>query len=363
MWSIVMYMVVMCMIMTISTAQKTAWHGFDVDEAIVNTKTIQSEPANYGHVSPKSTAQQERDCSHLGARIPRFMLLGSPHCGTSVVWDILKHHRSVFGPQVEQGAEVHFFDDEQSFQSGCETYADFFAGIDASSPDVFIGDMSTSYLTSPKATTRILQSMPRKTKFVTMLCDPNQRAYDHYLAWERSGFPPQACRSTLLNRYRESFDELVRQYVQHPDENCAIFDNSDFGKLLSPWVPLWKENRLEIIFQRDMQARPLQVLEKMSTFLEIPPWTLSELNWVVSEGFHVKNQVSRLQQEKHQFSSRAILAEHFRPSQSRLAQLLPQFKTMASDFVQTNRRFLQNSPTVGKLVITTAAATGTDGTP
>lgn len=112
-------------------------------------------------------------------KLPNFMVIGAPKCGTTSLHTILGQHPQIF---TTQRKEPMFFSHDR-YQNGLQWYQD----IHFSDAGGYLarGESSPFYLPSAKVTApRIRESFDgHPIKFVAIFRDPVQRIYSHY--WYR----------------------------------------------------------------------------------------------------------------------------------------------------------------------------------
>lgn len=113
-------------------------------------------------------------------RLPDFLIVGEPRCGTTALADYLRAHPDVF---ISATKELNFFNRVHPTSSTVERYASNFA---AAPVDATTGEASVLYLESPFAPQRMASVVP-DARLVACLRDPVDRAYSHYW-WRRIGY-------------------------------------------------------------------------------------------------------------------------------------------------------------------------------
>lgn len=117
------------------------------------------------------------DLHRPGMRLPDFLIVGAPRCGTTALADYLREHPDVF---VSVPKELNFFNRVAPKPAAVEHYASSFAGA---GPDTVAGEASPVYLESSAAPERMASVVPR-ARLIACLRDPVDRAYSHYW-WRR----------------------------------------------------------------------------------------------------------------------------------------------------------------------------------
>lgn len=180
-------------------------------------------------------------------RMPEFLVVGAPKCGTTSVYAFLAEHPDIFLPAVK---EPHFFYDGPSKFAEVQRLDDYIALFRRARPQQICGEASTCYILSSGAIRAALASCPN-VKMIALIRNPidmivsyhNQKVYsfeehvtDFADAWAMSGVRgygaavSSSCRAPELLNYREvarlgtrlrSFMEIVP-----PDQRLVIlFDD------------------------------------------------------------------------------------------------------------------------------------------
>jgi hypothetical protein len=110
-------------------------------------------------------------------RKPDFFIVGAPRSGTTSLFHYLRQHPSIFIPTVK---EPHFFSDYYHPNGPqLKSLDDYLELYRECGDDQLAGDLSTSYLNSPRAAGRIREFQPA-AKIGIVLRNPIDRAYSFY---------------------------------------------------------------------------------------------------------------------------------------------------------------------------------------
>ncbi|MEK6238896.1 MAG: sulfotransferase, partial [Planctomycetales bacterium] len=151
--------------------------------------------------SPNASPTSLDSLPRLSGKVPDFIIGGAMKSGTSTLHHLLNEHPDVFVPEgevsffdvddVEQHADYFVFhedrwrycDFQRRFDRMCRWYRSRF---ESAQPGQMIGEDSTGYLASDKASERIARCLP-DAKLVFLLRDPASRSYSHYWHMLRTG--------------------------------------------------------------------------------------------------------------------------------------------------------------------------------
>ncbi len=167
-------------------------------------------------------------------RLPDFIICGAMKCGTSTVHTLLSKHPHIYIPR----PEINFFDIDDIFQhtdfyfrgdshwiwpniaDAPQDYWNWYQKLFDDAPeDCLIGEDSTCYLPSAKASYRI-SIQPKPIKTIICLRQPTRRAYSQYLHMLRTGRALFNFEDTIkfTPSYvieRSMYLDQVRQFMRH----------------------------------------------------------------------------------------------------------------------------------------------------
>ncbi len=155
-------------------------------------------------------------------RLPDFIVIGAPRCGTTSLARWLGAHPDIAIPEVK---EVRYFN--LNYHRGVDWYARHF---DADAP--IVGEASPQYLADEATPDRIAQVCP-EAKLIASLRDPVERLWSHYLLMKNRG------------KERRPFEDLI-------GPESPYVEASRYGKSLARF----SEFPLHVILFDDLLARP-----------------------------------------------------------------------------------------------------------
>ena len=137
-----------------------------------------------------------------GLRLPHFLIIGAPKCGTTWLHRSLMHNRAVRMPQ----QEVAFFEDPDFHDGDCAQLAGLFARAPAGA---LLGIKRPSYFAKPECPARIAAHLPQ-AMLIVLLRNPVDRAISDYYHNMRYGHlpledPDAAFRRMLAGSYDPLF--------------------------------------------------------------------------------------------------------------------------------------------------------------
>ncbi len=186
----------------------------------------------------------------INMRLPDFIGIGSPRCGTTYLLHLLNQHPDIyFAPYFK---EIHFFDN--NYQRGLKWYSSFYNNIPE---QILCGDFTPSYMQSEQVIRMIKQFNPQ-IKLIVCIRNPVERAYSHYM--QRNRFQNWNC----------DFDETVRKNDQ------GILDYGLYGFQLERVLHNFPRDQVNIIIFEDLIENPQKILSGLFSFLKVNNFIIVE---------------------------------------------------------------------------------------
>jgi Sulfotransferase family len=204
-------------------------------------------------------------------KLPNFLIIGAPKCGTTSLYAYLKQHPQVFmtipkeptffGNEGTDGLFNGPHDEDRAYHSRVITnFTDYHALFDRVTNEKAIGEASIYYLYLPKAPEQIKKYVPNVTMFA-VLRNPADRAYSAYLHVVRQA------------RERRSFADSLREEPK---------------RIQQKWNPLWHfkamgfyyeqakryfetfgRDQIHIYLYEDLQREPLPLIKQVFEILGV----------------------------------------------------------------------------------------------
>jgi hypothetical protein len=111
----------------------------------------------------------------IDINIPDFFVVGAAKAGTTSLWYYLRQHKNVFMVDDVNHKELGYFSDLYGVNDFCQ-YVSYFKNA---KNDQLIGEVCTSYLSSPESAKKIKEINPN-AKIIISLRHPVKRAYSLY---------------------------------------------------------------------------------------------------------------------------------------------------------------------------------------
>jgi Sulfotransferase domain len=194
--------------------------------------------------------------------LPDFVVLGTQKGGTSFFYRLLVEHPLV---RAAAAKELHFFDNK--FAEGVGWYRRCFSeGEHVDGQRTITGEASPSYLFDPQVPERMARIVP-EARLIALLRNPVDRAYSHYQMEVRRG------------REARSFGEATKQEMisAEGEENAvdvryAYLTRGLYADQLERFSFFADRDRLLVVKSENLFTRQLEVLERVMTFLALPPF-------------------------------------------------------------------------------------------
>jgi len=223
---------------------------------------------------------------------------------------------------------------------------------------VIVGDYTTSYILHPLAPQRIYTHLP-ETKVIVLLRNPIDRAYSHYVMSKRANIESLPF-ETIIETELEEIEPLLKAAQEcfeagecdptqcFPD--IALRDHSPrqlpflmkdekkmkdyyftsylfrsiYADSMARWLHVFPRDQILILQSEEMYNNTVQVMEQVTTFLELPYFDWSSADILDSSwGGGASNKIP----DPHQYepmdpATRVRLREFFAPYNQQLYQLL-----------------------------------------
>jgi Sulfotransferase family len=207
-------------------------------------------------------------------RLPNFLVIGAPRCGTTMLHYALGQHPEVF---VSPNKETHFFLFDGECPSGIsesnlteleprsvrtlDDYAALFAG--AAARHKAVGESSPSYLMFPEVAQRIKARIP-DAKLVAILRQPVEQALSLYVV-QQGGHAPRA---GLIERF---VDALSGDQARPRDQGGApaIIEYGRYHRHLAAFFEHFDRRQIKVILLEDLQRDGDAFFADLFRFLEV----------------------------------------------------------------------------------------------
>lgn len=204
--------------------------------------------------------------------MPNFLLIGAPKAGTSALYAYLSQHPQVYMSPVK---EPHFFmlenekvnfqgpGDQDRFRHSVhqlKDYKNLFAGV---ADEIAIGEASTTYLGSEKASRRIKKYIP-EAKLIAILRNPVDAAYASFLHLIRDG-----------NESIADFSKALAAEPERTQNNWGLMwryqQKGFYYEQLKRYFELFDRQQIKVFIYEEFERNPELIMEDMFTFVGADP--------------------------------------------------------------------------------------------
>jgi len=204
-------------------------------------------------------------------RLPNFVVIGAPKCGTTSLYYYLRQHPDIYLPERK---ELHYFSyehmkrlvggpgDAHILSTVCQnrgTYEQFYSAV---RNEHAVGDISPSYFYFADVSERIKTELD-SPKIVILIRNPIQKAFSQYMH--------------LIRDNRESlgfFDALLAEKQRIAQGWAALWryaESSIYTPRIEKYLSVFGSNRVKIIRFEDLTTACYATLEDLFRFLEVDP--------------------------------------------------------------------------------------------
>ena len=258
------------------------WTPLAVPDSLTNHSLFPRTPSTNTTSLNKSLQKgvshnlQEGLPSSLTERFPQFMIVGFGKAGTRALYDALRLHPQLAGPQKEE----RFF--SRKFGKGLTKYLTSFP---PRPPGGYLIEKSPDYILEPKVSARIVGAAKRvgrnvgDLKFVVITRNPIDRAMSEYLEWNIQ-------RKLAQSPQLPPFDEMVSRggvlHAEQPFINASCYEHH-----IKLWLRTFAENQMCYVDGDEFVTSPLQQIQQLESCLGLQPF-FTDKNFVFNSkrGFY-----------------------------------------------------------------------------
>ena len=230
-------------------------------------------------------------------KLPDFLVLGGMRCGSTTLYNALKHHPGLFLPEQK---ELHFFDDRNDeLGNDIEVYKRVFS---TATNDQLCAEVTPDYLSCLQSFQGIKNTF-HDLKCVVILREPIARAISHYRLSVAAGFEVLSIDDAFQQE-----KERLKNRNEIADIYHSYLERSQYLDGLQRYASVFGKRAIHVMFLEELNQDPYQSLNKLCEFLGINtfsheqatkltrPTNTSEglLSMQHSQLFKLKNKVLRL---------------------------------------------------------------------
>lgn len=246
-------------------------------------------------MQPEPLIQQSKQArlAPENGRLPDFIIIGAPKCGTTTLYSYLCRHPRVFMSAVK---EPEFFARDDVYARGEAWYRSLFAGA---RDGQICGEASTSYAKWPfySGVPERIAAMVPNAKMIYLMRHPVERAYSWYAHVMRDGV------TKTFEQAIEDDPTLIYPslYIRQIEQHLAVFTRDQFLFLTLD----------------ELKASPAETLARTQRFLGIPEQDLT------SDGAILANKGGGYPVARRQLNHRIQRIKTGFPSLVRLMHVFP----------------------------------------
>ncbi|MGB3512781.1 MAG: sulfotransferase domain-containing protein [Microcoleaceae cyanobacterium] len=270
------------------------------------------------------------DGSHAYYAVPNFLIIGAQKCGTRELHSWLDQHPNLKGaPQ-----ECHFFDEVIDIETEWIRYLlnpAYLLSRDKQqllSRSIYTFEKTPAYLDKwnrnvpiPKLVRRIMPS----GKFIVLLRNPTARAYSAY----HMGRVKQEVIGAISEYVYTDFVSLIKRRLSanKPDAYDRLLSVGHYALHLETWLKYFSREQLLVVLLEDFQRSPFEVMDKILTFLKLPPFDYRPLAEKNSRGLWIlRGQPSKGNAQPYEpipQEAKVLLDQYYTPWNQKLRELMP----------------------------------------
>lgn len=190
---------------------------------------------------------------------PDFLIVGAMKAGTSSLADLLNQSEEIYLPE----KELNYFD--RHYNKPVDFYLKQFETGTGKSSLVF-GEKTPTYSYDPNVPPRIQEYFP-DIKLIWIFRDPVKRAYSNYWHAYKKG------------EELESFEQAVEADKKRYEKNIfkAYIRRSIYVEQLERYLYYFNKEQMHFLLFEDLVSKPQETVNKISSFLGVKKFKVSEL--------------------------------------------------------------------------------------
>lgn len=240
---------------------------------------------------------------------PSFLVIGAQKAGTSALFKILATHQDVLAPVVK---EQHFFDIDAEYEKGLRHYTKAFPMVPWRGATKVTFETTPNYLFQERVPPRIHRFLPH-AKLIAVLRDPVSRAFSAWNMYHQFKGHPRYAHLVDVRTFEQAVeDELAGR--THLDPHLYLARGC-YATQLRRYITLFGRERLLVLKHKELDADPLAVMNKCTSFLGLAPYAADPERLAVRDNVrpYAKGMAPEL---------RLRLEAHFAPAMQELEDLL-----------------------------------------
>ena len=206
-------------------------------------------------------------------RLPDFLLIGAPKCGTSALHAALSAHPGLFlstpkepkffltdGPPPDSGGGPGDVPTWREHVWQRAAYEALFAGVP---PGVLCGESTVFYLYDQESHRRIRELLP-DARLIAVLRDPAERAHSNWAHLRGADLEPEADFAAALDREPERIEAGWAHFWHYAAQGR-------YGEQLEHLFGLFPREQVLLLRYRELRDAPGETVDRVCRFLGVEP--------------------------------------------------------------------------------------------
>ena len=237
---------------------------------------------------------------------PDFILIGATKCGTTSLYEYMRHHPQVL-PAVWKEIEYFRFPER-----GLDWYLSHFPKIPDSDTRFVTGEASTCYMSIWDAKTQVREAFP-DAKLIALVRDSVDKTISHAHHDRKIGVESRTMEQAITDELDilEKLDRPWHEAEEYWKTQRGYVWLSMYVYFLENWLTEIPKEQLLVIPSEDLYGKPAETLTKVYEHLGLPDHQLDEYPVFLKGSYERKNDPIRQR-----------LLEFFEPHTARLEELL-----------------------------------------
>jgi len=192
-----------------------------------------------------------------------FLICGTQKGGTTALDAYLRTHNEIC---LANTKEVHFFDNDENFQSINIDYSRYHHFFSVKLHHKTIGEITPIYMYWKNCPQRIWE-YNKRMKIILLLRNPIERAYSH---WNM-----EVSRGNESLSFIEAIKQEKSRLTTTPNKQHRIYSYIDRGFYSCQIKRIWEffsKDQVLILKSESLKKEPKQALEKITNFLSVSPF-------------------------------------------------------------------------------------------
>lgn len=217
--------------------------------------------------------------------MPNFLVLGAAKSGTTSLYFYLKQHPQIHMSHIKEPEFFIYEGKKINFSSpivinNIEDYCKLFQGVPKG---IVMGEASTSYLYSPKASERIYHHIP-DAKLIAILRHPAERAYSGFLHCLQRGLEPH-------NDFAQALQEEEMRIRNNRGSRLHYGQQGFYYVQLKRYFDKFDQEQIRVYLYDDLVTNPVNVIQNIFQFLGVDETFIPDMSHRYTTAAIPKNKI------------------------------------------------------------------------